>query len=178
MLTPLIIATSLSYLTCHLFESHSIYTRQLAARKELITHHKDKAVLSFMSPRQLIETNFTVIPPDASLGELVKVVANSSRNLFPVAESDGTFVGIVTLDNIRQYMFDQSLYQIMYVRNFMTPPEYIIDPDEPMESVVQLFQKSDRYNLPVAKNGKYIGFISRANVFSQYRELLKKMSDD
>lgn len=178
LLTPLIIVSALSYLTCHLFESHSIYTRQLAFRKELITHDKDKAALSFMTIRQLIETNFSPVPPGASLGELVKIVKESSRNLYPVVDSEGKFHGIVSLDNIRQIMFDQSLYSITFVKDFMIIPENTIDPDDPMDSIIQLFQKSDRFNLPVLKDGKYIGFISRATVFSQYRELLKRMSDD
>ncbi|MCX6305854.1 MAG: chloride channel protein [Bacteroidetes bacterium] len=178
LLTPLIIVSAIAYLTSHVFESHSIYTRQLAARKELITHDKDKAILSFMSPRQLIETNFARVSPEATLGQLVKVVATASRNMFPVVDADGTFFGIVMLDNIRQIMFDQSIYEVTYVKDLLFMPDYSINPDDSMDTVIQLFQRSDRYNLPVLENGKYIGFISRANVFSQYRELLRKFSDD
>jgi CIC family chloride channel protein len=75
-------------------------------------------------------------------------------------------------------MFDQNLYSITYVKDLMTEPDGIIDPEDSMDTIIQLFQKSQRYNLPVIENGRYIGFISRATVFSQYRELLKKMSDD
>jgi CIC family chloride channel protein len=178
LLTPLIMVSAISYLTSHVFESHSIYTRQLAARKELITHDKDKAVLSFMSPRQLIETNFARVNPEATLGQLVKVVATASRNLFPVVDDEGRFYGVVMLDNIRQIMFDQSIYEVTYVKDLLFMPDYSINPDDSMDTVIQLFQQSDRYNLPVLDNGKYLGFISRAKVFSQYRELLKKMSDD
>jgi len=178
LLTPLIIVSAIAYLTSHLFESHSIYTRQLAARKELITHDKDKAVISFMNPRQLIETNFEIISPDATLGEMVKVVAKATRNVFPVVDAEGKFYGIVNFDSIRPIMFDQSLYAVTHVKNLMFLPDYSIDPDDSMDTVIQLFQQSDRYNLPVLKNGKYVGFISRANVFSQYRELLKRFSDD
>ncbi|MCK9423851.1 MAG: chloride channel protein [Bacteroidales bacterium] len=176
LLTPLIIVSAIAYLTSHIFESHSIYARQLAVRKELITHDKDKAVLSFMSPRQLVETNFASISPDATLGELVKVVAKASRNVFPVVDAEGRFYGIVMLDAIRQIMFDQSLYDVTFVNDLMFIPDYSIDPDDSMDNVIQLFQQSDRYNLPVVKDGKYLGFISRANVFSQYREMLRKFS--
>jgi CIC family chloride channel protein len=178
LLTPLIIVSAIAYLTSHIFESHSIYTRQLAARKELITHDKDKAVLLFMSPRQLIETNFAPVNPDATLGQLVKIVATATRNIFPVVDDEGNFHGIVMLDSIRQIMFDQSLYEVTYVKDLLHMPDYSINPDDSMDTVIQLFQRSDRYNLPVLENGKYIGFISRANVFSQYRELLKKLSHD
>jgi CIC family chloride channel protein len=178
LLTPLIIVSAIAYLTSHVFESHSIYARQLAIRKELITHDKDKAVLSFMNPRQLIETNFSMIDPEATLGELVKVVATSTRNIFPVVDRSGNFYGIVTLDIIRQIMFDQSLYEITYVKGLMVWPDRTLDPDDPMDVIVQLFDRSDLYNLPVLKEGKYLGFISRARIFSQYREMLRKFSED
>jgi len=178
LLTPLIMVSAIAYLTSHIFESHSIYSRQLAARKELITHDKDKAVLSFMSPRQLIETNFACVDHEATLGQLVKIVARASRNIFPVVDKEGTFYGIVMLDNIRQIMFDQSLYDETFVRDLLFMPDYSINPDDSMDTVIQLFQQSERYNLPVLDNGKYIGFISRARVFSQYRELLRKVSYD
>jgi len=178
LLTPLIIVSAIAYLTSHVFESHSIYARQLAIRKELITHDKDKAVLSFMNPRQLIETNFSMIDPEATLGELVKVVATSSRNIFPVVDQSGKFYGIVTLDIIRQIMFDQSLYDITHVKGLMVWPDRTLDPDDPMDVIVQLFDRSDLYNLPVLKEGKYLGFISRARIFSQYREMLRKFSED
>ena len=178
LLTPLIIVSAIAYLTSHLFVSHSIYTHQLAIRRELITHDKDKAVLFFMSPRLLIETNFDTVPPEATLGELVKIVAKATRNVFPVVDKEGKFYGIVLLDHIREIMFDQSLYDDTYVKNLLFVPSYSIDPDDSMDTVIHLFQTSDRYNLPVLKDGKYLGFISRATVFSQYRELLKKFSDD
>jgi CIC family chloride channel protein len=170
--------SAIAYLTSHFFENHSIYTRQLAARKELITHDKDKAVLSFMSPRQLIETNFARVEPDATLGQLVKIVSTASRNIFPVVDKEGNFHGLVMLDNIRQIMFDQSIYDVTFVKDLLFMPDYAINPHDSMDTVIQLFQQSDRYNLPVLQDGKYLGFISRAKVFSQYREMLKKFSED
>jgi chloride channel protein, CIC family len=178
LLTPLMIVTTVAYLVCNIFEKHSIYSRQLALRNELITHDKDKAVLAVMTIRSLIETNFAKVHPDDTLGGLVKIIARASRNVFPVVDAENNFKGIILLDNIRQIMFDQSLYDVTLVKNLMFMPDYIIKPDDTMDTVVQMFQSSDRYNLPVVKEGKYIGFLSRSTVFSQYRELLRKLSDD
>jgi CIC family chloride channel protein len=178
LLTPLISVSAIAYLTSHYFEPHSIYTRQLAARKELITHDKDKAVLTLMKLDRIIETNFSPVHPDATLGDLVKIVANSSRNVFPVVDEENNFHGIILLDGIRQIMFEPELYNETLVRDLMFMPEYMVDLNDSMDTVIQLFQNTDRYNLPVLKDGKYIGFLSRANVFSQYRKLLKQFSDD
>jgi CIC family chloride channel protein len=178
LLTPLIISSTVSYLTVYYFEPHSIYARQLAMRNELITHHKDNAILAFMNPASLVETNFISVSPDSSLGDLVKVVSASSRNIFPVIDSENNFYGVVTLDHIRGIMFDRDLYDKKFVRDLMYMTEFFITPEDDMEKIMALFQKNDRFNIPVLKDGKYTGFISRANVFSEYRKLLKKFSEE
>jgi len=178
LLPPLIITSTISYLTIMYFEPHSIYTKRLAKRGELMTHHKDKAVLSMMKVGKLIETNFKSIHPDATLGDLVKVISNSSRNIFPVVDDDGIFCGLILLDHIREIMFKPEQYETTLVRNMMFAPEESICPSESMEDVAQKFQKSGKFNLVVLKDGIYVGFVSRANVFSSYRKLLKDFSDD
>lgn len=175
---PLMIVSVISYVTIRMFEKNSVYTIQLAARGELITHHKDKATLMRMQVKKLIETNFSTINADASLGDLVKVVSDSHRNVFPVVDKDKTFLGIVFLDDIRHIMFKPEMYDNTYVRNLMFMPDIIVQTDESMEEVAQKFHKSGKYNLPVLKDDKYVGFISRANVFSAYRKLLKEFSED
>ena len=178
LLPPLIITATISYLTIMYFEPHSIYTKRLAKRGELMTHHKDKAVLSMMKVEKLIETNFTSVQPDATLGDLVKIVSKSSRNVFPVVDLDGTFFGLIFLDHIRDIMFKPEMYEATFVQNLMFMPEATISPRESMEEVAQKFQKSGKFNLVVLEAGKYLGFVSRARVFSSYRKLLKDFSDD
>lgn len=175
---PLMITATISYLTINLYEPHSIYTKRLAARNELITHDKDKAALSRMSIQRLIENNFLTIGPDNTLGELVKVIAQSSRNVFPVTDEQNNFLGVVFINDIRHIMFNHELYDSTYVRNLMYMPEPLVSIDESMEDVAQKFSECAHYNLPVLNKGKYIGFVSRANVFSAYRSLIKEYSTD
>ncbi len=178
LFVPLMITATISYATIKLFVSNSVYTHQLAKRGELITHHKDKAVLSMMKVGKLVESDFKTVNPDATLRDLVKIISESKRNIFPVIEKDNTFCGIIRLDDIRNIMFKPELYDTTNVHNLMIIPESYVDYDESMEQVAKKFQNSDKYNLAVLKDGKYLGFISRANVFSQYRKLLKYFSDD
>ncbi len=178
LLPPLIITATISYLTIMYFEPHSIYTKRLALRGELMTHNKDKAVLSMMKAKKLIETNFISIHPDARLGDLVKVISKSSRNVFPVVDEQNNFAGIIFLDHIRDIIFQPDMYDKTFVSELMFTPELTLYPEESMEEVAQKFQKSGKFNLVVIKEGKYLGFISRARVFSSYRNLLKQFSDD
>lgn len=174
---PLMITAAFSFLVANFFTKHSVYTIQLANRKELITHNKDMAILTLMNVQSLIETNFSTVNIDSTLGDLTKVVTKSKRNVFPVIDDDGNMLGVVFITDIRNIIFKTELYDTTFVRDLMFMPQPTIDPDESMEDVAKKFSHSQHYNLPVLKDGKYIGFVSRANVFSAYREKLKEFSE-
>jgi len=178
LFVPLMVTATISYATIRIFVKNSVYTHQLARRGELITHHKDRAILSMMTVSKLIEKDFRTIAPEDKLGDLVKVVAESKRNIYPVIDEDQIFCGIIVLDDIRNIMFKPELYDEKTVGSMMFMPATSVDPNESMEEVAKKFQETRNYNLPVLKDGKYIGFISRANVFSEYRKLLKDFSED
>ncbi len=175
---PLMITATISYATIKLFETNSVYTIQLAKRGELMTHDKDKAVLKRMCVEKLIESNFNIVNVDATLGELVKVISESERNIFPVLDEEGNLLGIVFLNEIRNIIFKPEMYENTFVRDLMFMPDTFVSPKEEMEDVAQKFHLTGHYNLPVLDNGKYLGFVSRAKVFSSYRKLLKYFSDD
>ena len=175
---PLMITSVVAYLTVIPFEPHSIYTKRLAEAGELITHHKDKAVLSRLSIETLIEKNFLTTGPDVTLGEFVKVVAKSQRNVFPVIDAENNFLGVIFINDIRHIIFEHDQYDTVYIRNLMYMPDTLVSQDATMEDVAQKFAETSHYNLPVLNNGKYIGFVSRSNVFSAYRKLVKDFSND
>ncbi len=177
LLMPLMIVSTISYATSKFFEPNSVYTTQLARRKELITHHKDKAVLSLMRVAKLIETNFMNVKPTDTLAHLVKVVAASDRNIYPVTDKDNNFLGMVTLNDIRNIMFKTEMYKNTYVKDLMFMPKEHVDLDDSMEVVAKKIQTSGLFNVVVVDKGKYICFVSRANVFSTYRRLLRHFSE-
>lgn len=176
---PLMITASMAYLTVSPFEKHSIYTKRLAARGELVTHHKDKTALQQLKVMDLLETNFLTVNKLASLRELVAVIAASKRNVFPVINENNKFEGLVFLDDIRDLIFKPELYDTIMVEELMYTPKCTVTPDETMQEVVRKFQDSGSYNMPVVdQTKKYIGFISRANLFTNYREIVEELSQD
>lgn len=177
MFVPLMIVAAVSYVTVKYFQSNSVYTHQLAVRKHLITHHKDRAMLSMLNLEKLLETDFSTISPGATLGDVVKVVATSKRNVFPVVDSNGNMRGIFTLNDIRDIMFRQELYS-MRVHEIMYNPEATVDINDSMEEIARKIEASGHYNIPVLDKGKYRGCLSKARVFSSYRRLLKHFSED
>lgn len=179
LLVPLILTASISFGVMRLFEKYSIYTKRIAASGELLTHDSDQAVLTLLKLPSLLETDFESVQENESLGSLVKAVSRSERNIFPVLDRHGHFVGYVLLSDIRSDMFDSSLYKIRHVYNYMRQaPEYVFE-DEPMEDVMRKFEKSGAWNLPVlSRERKYLGFLSKSKIFNAYREELKDFSQD
>ncbi len=175
---PLMIVATISYGTVRYFEKTSVYTNLLARRGELFTHDKDKVVLSLLKVPELLETNFKTVDKDATLGDLVKVVASSKRNVFPVIDDENNFYGNVHLNDIRHVIFKPELYDEISVISLMNTPLATASPDESMEDIVEKFQTTQHFNIPVLKDGKYLGFVSRANVLTKYRKLLKHFSED
>lgn len=175
---PLMITSTIAYLTIMYFEPHSLYTKRLAQKGELITHHKDKAVLTLMRLEKVLETDFKCIYPEMTLGELVKVISTSKRNIFPVINHKDELCGIVLLDDIREIMFNNELYNETTVEELMSIPPAMIEIDENMDRVMRKFEDTSAWNLPVVKDGKYLGFVSKSKIFSVYRRVLIHYSDD
>ncbi|MEQ8325117.1 MAG: chloride channel protein [Vicingaceae bacterium] len=174
---PLMITGTISFITVRSFVPHSVYTMQLAKRGELITHHKDSAVLTLMKLNSEVERDFSSVQAGSNLGELVKVVSKARRNLFPVLDAQGSLVGIINLDHIREIMFKTELYEKVHVESLMTTPPAIVSPSEPMDQVMTKFEETGMWNLPVCENNKYVGFVSKSKLFSAYRKILLEHSE-
>ncbi len=175
---PLLIVSTIAYGTIKVFEPYSIYTMRLAKRGELLTHHKDKAVLTLLKVNNVIETDFLPVYPDMTLKEMVDTISKSNRNLFPVINQDRDLVGVVLLDDIRNIMFRPDLYRRMRVSTFMSMPPAKIEVGDSMDSVMKLFDDTGAWNLPVVEKGKYVGFVSKSKIFNSYRRVLRHYCED
>lgn len=176
LFVPLMITASISYIITKNTVDYTIYTRELAETGDLLTHNKDHAVLTLMDLDAVIETNFKLVYPEMTLGEMLHdSVAKSTRNIFPVVDADHIFLGIILLDDIREFMFDTKLYATTKVETFThKAPEHIYYGKDNMQTVMQKFQDSGAWNLPVVKDGVYKGFVSKSKLLTAYRrELIK-----
>ena len=171
---PLMVCTAISYGISHRFQKHSIYNIELAQRGRLVTHDKDETVLGLLQINNLIEKNFVVLNINMTLGEIVeKGVVKSSRNLFPITDENRQFKGILLLDDIRSIMFKHEMYDSVFVSELMQTAPDIIDLQNCNAKVVMhKFKSTEAWNLPVVRNGKYVGFISKSKLLTAYRDKL------
>ena len=176
---PLMMVSVSSFLTVRLFDSNNIYAVRLAQRGELITHHKDQAVLTTLKVTDVVEKNFLPVTPDMDLGALTSVVAKTKRNIFPVLNAAKHLVGVIYLDDIRHIMFRQELYHRYSVASLMREVPERLSIEEPMEVVMRKFEDTGAWNLPVEDvTGEYIGFISKSAIFTAYRNTLLEFTSD
>ncbi len=176
---PLILTSTIAFGTTRIVEKYSIYTKRIAQRGELLTHDSDQAVLTLLKVSDVIETDFSTVKIDDTLGRLVEVVSESTRNIFPVLDSVDRFQGFVSLEDIRKDMFRTDEYETMHVFNFMRSAEEYVYEDEKMDSVMKKFEVTSAWNLPVVRRDRtYVGFVSKSKIFSAYRDELKVVSQD
>lgn len=177
LIVPLMLTTTIAYITSKKLSPDSIITYQLTRRGELITHHKDKAVLHFLDKNRVLETDFKTIRIDQTLGELVDLIAHSHRNIFPVIDKAGNLIGLIHLDKVRRIMFNREAYTMPVWHLMETPPD-VIEEKDTMETIVKKFNRSKAWNLPVIDDDIYKGMVSKSKLFSVYREVLVKITDD
>lgn len=175
---PLMIVSTISFFVVRIFMPKSVYAILLAERGELLTHNADSNMLTLMRTESLIEKNFLTINENAKLKDLTKVISRSSRAVYVVIDDNNYFKGLIWLDHVKHLMFKTELYDSVYVRDLMDIPKYTVNTNMDVKEIVEIFENSNYFNLPVVDEGKYIGFVSRAKVFTTYREMLKKFSHD
>ncbi|WP_424043088.1 chloride channel protein [Prevotella denticola] len=174
---PLIIVTISSYLTINIFEHHSIYAVRLAKQGKLLTHHTDKSILTLMSMDKIIDRDFTSVGPDMEMGQLVHALSASRNDYIPVLNESGSLLGEIDINKLRYIIFRTELYHRFHVSQLMMPPAATLGAGDPMEDVMKTFDRTGAQNLPVVSvDGRLIGYISRARLYSMYRQLVADFS--
>lgn len=178
LFVPLMLVSAISFTTTTLFEKDSIYKQQLMDKGRYLPETKDEEVLGLINIKSIMERDLLPIHPDALLKDLCDLVKLSKRNIFPVVDEQGILQGVVTLDDIRDIMFDREKQEQVVVRALMSQAPDHISPQEEMQDVMDKFERTGAWNLPVVENGRYIGFISKSRIFNVYRKKLIKQHQD
>lgn len=173
LMIPLMIVSSISYAISKYFEAFSMDTKILGQSGKIFTDDRDHNILTTIRTSNLIETDFQKISPNDTLGNLVEIISKSTRNIFPVTDTENKLLGIIILDNIRDIMFKNEMYDKVTAKELMTNPPTTISPTQTMETVMKKFDETGAWNLPVIDNGQYVGFITKSSVFTSYRTKLK-----
>lgn len=177
LMVPLMIVSALSYAINRIFFKDSIYTKAVSDKGVRVSHNKDVSILNMITVNKLIETNFKTVRPEQTLRDLLPIISTSKRNIYPVVDDKGNFKGHVLFDSIRKIIFDPEQYDTL-IEDIMLLPDYLVTTEDSAEEVVKKFERSGNYNIAVVDGKKYLGYISRALIFTTYQATLKEISDD
>ncbi|HET6226540.1 MAG TPA: chloride channel protein, partial [Bacteroidia bacterium] len=176
LIIPLMIVSCISYILVKYFHPQSMEVKKLMKKGTIVSEDKDVSILGKIDIESIIETDFSVIHPDDKLREIVEVIKHSKRNTFPVVNKSNKLVGVLLLDNIRQEIFNQELYDAVTAKELMTPSITKIKVSQDIFAIMKLFEESGQWNLPVVNKGVYIGFLSKSSILTKYRnELVRSL---
>ena len=176
LIIPLMIVSALSYAVSKYFMPLSIDMQKLSEKESINITNTDSYLLSNIDLAEFVERDFTEVPEHIKLRQLVELIASSKRNIFPVVNKEGNLKGLITIDDIRDIMFKQNLYDSVSVNQLMHAPRYAITEKHNVNSAMKLFDESHLWNIPVVFNGRYEGFISKSTILEKYRETLIRTS--
>ena len=176
LFVPLMIVSATSYFISRYFEPYSFYTRKLANAGLLDPNDKDRNILNQLELSELIEKDFIVLHDGDTIHQLVKAFRESNRNVFPVVDEKDSLTGIILLDDVKDLLLKPEESAGVLLGDLARKNITTIDLSEDAATAVGKFEKSDMWNLPVIREGRYVGFISRSNMFSHYRRIIKRSS--
>ena len=176
LMIPLMIVSSISFAISKRFEKHSLDVKNLAKKGHAFTSNKDTNILSTLDTNSIIQTDYLTVTPNENLEKLVDLISHSNQVIFAVVDAEDHLLGIVHFNDIREIIFNTYRVKYTLVKEIMTEPVEIVYPDDSMELVMNKFEKSRKAFLPVLKNDKYFGFISKSVALEAYRTKLKSMT--
>lgn len=176
LMIPLMIVASISFAISKRFEKHSMDVKGLAKKGHAFTSNKDTNILSTLDTNSIIQTDYLTVSPNENLEKLVDLISHSNQVIFAVVNPENELLGIVHFNDIREIIFNQYRVKFTLVKEIMKAPIDVIYPTDSMETVMNKFEKTKVHFLPVLKNGKYFGFISKSFALEAYRTKLKSMT--
>lgn len=174
LIIPLMIVSALSYAVSKSFMPVSIDVQKLMEKEKIVTTNTDDYLLSSIRLESMIETDFSQVSINLCLRDLVEVVSASKRNTFPVLDNNLNLKGLITIDDIRDVMFKQELYDKVTVRELMRQCNFVITEEDDIRSAMKKFDESHLWNIPIVIGQRYKGFVSKSTVLENYRKALLK----
>ena len=173
VIIPVVLVSVITATISHYFEPFSVYHQELISRGELLRPRTDARVLAELNVMELLENDCLLLHPEMRLKEFVSIVQRSHRDYFPVVDSKNhNFLGLIHLDDVRPYLFNQSLYDFVLVEEIMNTKVTCVSPDDDLSEVLQKFERTNSWSLPVVQEGKFLGLISKATLLDHYRREL------
>ena len=172
LIVPLMIVSALSFAISKYIQPLSLDRIKLQAMGVSGPVSGATRLFNDIKVAEIIETNFELLLPEQSLFDVRKAISRSQRNVFPVVDSENNFLGIITMDAIRDILFETEKIRSLKVKDLVQGVEFTSHPDDTLDQVLNTFDRTHTWNLPVTDNGKYLGFVSKSSILDKLRTIL------
>ncbi|HVS97969.1 MAG TPA: chloride channel protein [Puia sp.] len=177
LIIPLMIVSSIAYFIARTFEPYYMETKQLAMDGLIFTHRRERNILSALSLSNLLERDQEILNPESTFGDLVRLVQQGDKQVFAVVDGKHHLVGVIALKDVRAMLFRPELYDTS-LKDILREPAAIIPVDTPMTKVMREFDATTAGYLPVVdEERRFVGFLSRARLFEEYRSRVAQQKD-
>jgi CIC family chloride channel protein len=178
VILPLLVVSFLTATLVKLVEHHSVYQYELAEKGLLLRPRTDAGILVDMKTEELLERDLVTVYPEMVLNELIPLIEKSSRNFFPVLDRQtGKFLGMVNFADIKSCVFNPVLVNSVIVEEVMQSHLTRVSIDDSVIDILDKFDRSGAFSLPVVKGDQFMGLISKATLLDHYRKELKAQTD-
>ena len=174
LLVPTMLVTTLSFVASHKW---GIYRQQVPTRMDSKAHRGDFIVdvLEGLKVGDVYrhDPQIVLIPESMTLDEIVHRLATNHQHYFPVVNAAGRVVGIFTDDDVRSYLYDDVLWDLVVARDIMVSNFVSVVPDDDLNTAMKAFTSLNLDELPVVDkedSGKLIGMLRRKESIAAYNQ--------
>ncbi len=170
LMIPLMIVSSISFLISKYLEPYTMEVKKMAESGIYVSDDKDFEILSNLNIHELIQDDFPIIKPNMSLEEVKEIIIKSKKNVFPVVDDNFNLLGIILLDDLKSFIFNESVpTEFSCAKDLMTKVSVKIQTFTNIKDLMDIFESTDHWAIPVVNNNTYIGFVLKTDVLSNYR---------
>ncbi|MEO5911830.1 MAG: chloride channel protein [Pelobium sp.] len=173
LIIPLMLVSTSSYAIAKVFEPYSMDVKHLVAGKKIFTEDYDQNILSMIKFHEIVDTGYEVVYSDSSLGELLAVVRQSTRNIIVCKDHQEKYQGFIVFDKVRKVLLDPELQHKLTVKELISKTKFQVNVDDGIDEIISKFEQSDLWYMPAFENGTFVGFISKTRLLTSYRDKLK-----
>jgi CIC family chloride channel protein len=159
-----------------LLQKTSLYEKQTINRLASPAHMGEfaRGLLADMQVHEAMDQRpVTLIPENMPFEMLIKLVIGSVDTYFPVIDSRGKLIGILSINDVREVLFEESLAKVVVARDVAKPAVVRVSWDESLQSALDKMARLNVDELPVtqAENpDKIAGMISKRDIISYYHQ--------
>jgi H+/Cl- antiporter ClcA/CBS domain-containing protein len=176
LMPPLMLACVVSMLVARRLHPASIYTEPLR-RKGLIVPQEATASET-AAERTVGDLMRAPVPPvreTATLREIGDRFLTGANNFLPVVDAKKQLVGLVALQDLKEYLGANEEFRGLIAYDFMRPPPSCVTPNQRLVEVLPVVLASEQRNIPVVstlRENRLVGALPRAEVLGLFSEAI------